>query len=216
MIFFRITYITFLVWLIVGFFSCNSAKQAQKKWDAGIRKNETVFVSNSQKLAKVYYKDFASFCAEYYPAILKNDSTEYIRARKEYELLKAKYNSDMLTLQAKIDSLDILTKAGEDFGNDSLVIYSLKEKIKILQEQKYKCEPTQMPAIVQQVADSALIRFCKQTEDSLTIRTMERDACEKRILQLEDEKEGKVLLPWWALLVAGALFAAGTILYIKK
>lgn len=216
MIVFRIIYITFLIWLIVGFFSCDSARQAQKKWDSGIRKNETLFISNSQKLAKLYYKDFASFCAEYYPAILKNDSTDYLKARREYELLKAKYESDMKDLQGKIDSLDILIKAGEDSGNDSLTIISLKEKLRLLQEQKQKSEPIQMSPIVQQVADSALITAHQAINDSLNERTMQRDAFERRILQLEDEKSGKVMLPWWSLLIAGSVFAAGVILYIKK
>lgn len=208
-----------LIMMFVGMLSCNSTKQAQRKWDTGIRKNETVFISNSQKLAKVYYKDFASFCAEYYPAITRNDSTEYLKAKAEYEQLKKHYMNERESTSKEIDRLNALYQSATLSGNDSLAKYALQQKINVLENQLSKCEASEnksLPPIIQQVADSALITAHRKISDTLTRRTLERDACEVRILQLEDEKKGKVMLPWWSLVIAGAVFAAGAILYIKK
>lgn len=199
--------------LVLGFFlSCSNSKQAQRKWNSGISKDRETFIINSEQLARMEYKKFADFCAEYYKPILKNDSTRYLEAKRNYDLLLKKYNEEMFITSEKIKDLDSIIKLGQDAGKDSIVIHALQQKVLLLSGQLNKCndqKPIILDPIIQQVSDSATAEAYRQAKFALEKMEYARNLYKEQLTEEKASSKGKIKVPIWAVIVLGA----GVVLY---
>lgn len=189
------------------FYSCSNSKQAQRKWNSGISKDRETFVVNSEELARIEYKRFAEFCAEYYKPILKNDSTRYLEAKSKYDELVSQYSKDMKNAANKINELDAIIQAGQDSGNDTLIISGLRQKVFLLTDQLSKCnnlKPVILDPIIQQVSDSATAAAYLQAKVALQKMEYAKDLYKEQLNEERASSKGKIKVPIWAVIVLGA------------